>query len=136
MRCFYKELYFNTENKRDLKNITEDIEYIVSESGINDGVVLVFVPHATCALFANEDEPRIREDYYKLFERIAPQNDNYKHNLIDDNADSHLLSAVFKQFFVFPVKNGKLVRGTWQELFLAEFDGPRARKVVVVIIGE
>jgi len=136
MKYFYEEFYVNTENRRDLKNITEDIEYIISKSGIKNGIILAFVPHATCALFANEDEPRIREDYFKLFEKLVPQSEEYKHNIIDNNADSHLLSALFKQFYIFPLKDGKLVRGTWQELFLAEFDGPRARKVVIVIIGE
>ncbi len=136
MRIFSEEFYVSTENRRDLKNITEKVEDIVVRSGIEEGFVLVFVPHATCALFANEDEPLIREDYINLFNRLVPENENYKHNRIDDNADSHLLSALFKQFFIFPIKDGKIVRGTWQELFLAEFDGPRARRVIVFVIGD
>jgi secondary thiamine-phosphate synthase enzyme len=136
MRIFSEEFYVSTENRRDLKNITEKVEDIVVRSGIEEGFVLVFVPHATCALFANEDEPLIREDYINLFNRLVPENENYKHNRIDDNADSHLLSALFKQFFIFPIKDGKIVKGTWQELFLAEFDGPRARRVIVFVIGD
>ena len=132
---YIEEFYINTEGKRDVKNITEDVTYIISKSGIRNGIAFIFVPHATCALFANEDEPRIREDYLKLFEHLIPKC-RLKHDEIDDNAGAHLLSSIFKQFFIFPIRDGRLIRGTWQELFLAEFDGPRARKVVVVVLGE
>ncbi len=136
MKVYSKELRVETSGRRSLVNITDKVESAVKESGISEGIALVFLTHATAALFANEDEPRIRRDYEKLFERLVPASGDYEHNAIDDNADAHLLSALFKQFYVFPVKGGRLVRGTWQELFLAEFDGPRLRRVHIVVMGQ
>ena len=136
MAVFIKEEKIQTNERREVVNITPLLEEIVMESGIQKGIVLVFVPHATAALFANEDEPNIRKDHMDFFEKLAPENGNYEHNKIDNNADAHLLSSIFKQFYIFPIKDGKVVRGTWQELFLAEFDGPRIRKVVFVVLGE
>lgn len=136
MKVYSKELRVETSSRRSLVNITDKVEAVVKESGISEGIALVFLAHATAALFANEDEPRIRRDYEAFFERLAPSSGQYEHNAIDDNADAHLLSALLKQFYVFPVKGGKLVRGTWQELFLAEFDGPRLRRVHVVVMGQ
>jgi len=136
MKIYTKEISIQTNKRREVINITDYVEKIVRESKIKDGIVLVFLPHATAGLFANEDEPNIKKDYLNFFERLVPENGNYYHNQIDNNADSHLLSSIFKQFFIYPVKDGKLIRGTWQELFLAEFDGPRNRKIVVIIIGE
>lgn len=136
MKVYTKELQVKTSSRRALVNITGEVESAVAESGVSEGIALAFLTHATAALFANEDEPRIRRDYEALFERLAPASGEYEHNAIDDNADAHLLSALFKQFYVFPVKAGRVVRGTWQELFLAEFDGPRMRRVVVVVVGQ
>lgn len=134
-RVYTKELEVRTSKRRDLVNITDLVESAVRESGVREGVAIVFLSHATAALFANEDEPRLRRDYAALFERLVPQSGQYEHNAIDDNADAHLLTALLKQFYVFPVKEGQLVRGTWQELFLAEFDGPRTRRLHVVVMG-
>ena len=131
-----EEFYVKTNKRREVINITENIREIIKKSGIKNGIILIFVPHATAGLLVNEDEENIRKDYLNLFERLVPENGKYYHNLIDNNADSHLLSSLFKQFYVLPVKNGELYKGTWQEIFLAEFDGPRERKIFVTIIGE
>ncbi|CCC81037.1 secondary thiamine-phosphate synthase enzyme YjbQ [Thermoproteus tenax] len=136
MRVYVKELSVSTKSRRDLVNITSLVEDAVRESGVSDGIALAFVAHATAALFANEDEPNLRRDYMALFERLVPQDGRYEHNKIDDNGDAHLLSALLKQHYIFPVKGGRLVRGTWQELFLAEFDGPRLRRITVVVMGD
>ncbi|MFB6469807.1 MAG: secondary thiamine-phosphate synthase enzyme YjbQ [Vulcanisaeta sp. AZ3] len=136
MKVVTRELTIHSRERREVINISRQVESVVNESGVRNGIVLVFLPHATAGLFANEDEPRIRRDYEELFERLVPVNGDYRHNEIDNNADAHLLTALFKQFYVLPIVNGELVRGTWQEVFLADFDGPRVRRVVVVIIGE
>ncbi|ADY01428.1 hypothetical protein VMUT_1223 [Vulcanisaeta moutnovskia 768-28] len=136
MKVVTKEITVQSKRRREVINITNHIEDFVRDSGIRNGIVLVFLPHATSALFANEDEPRVRKDYENLFERLVPANGNYFHNEIDNNADAHLLTSIFKQFYVLPIMSGELVRGTWQEVFLAEFDGPRSRRVVLVTIGE
>ncbi|GAB6946050.1 secondary thiamine-phosphate synthase enzyme YjbQ [Vulcanisaeta sp. JCM 16161] len=136
MKVVTKEITIQSRRRRDVINITSQVEDFVRGSGIRNGIVLVFLPHATSALFANEDEPRIRRDYENLFEKLVPVNGSYYHNEIDNNADAHLLTSILKQFYVLPIVNGELVRGTWQEVFLAEFDGPRSRRVVLVALGE
>ncbi len=100
------------------------------EERVRDGkACLVFTPHATAALIVNEYEPNIKFDYEEFFSRIAKG--NWRHNKIDDNAEAHLLSALISPSIIIPVKNGKLVLGTWQSIMLVELDGPRTRKVVV-----
>ncbi len=135
MRVHYEEFYINTNQRRELVNITSKVEEVVSKAEIKNGIVLIFVPHATAALITNEDEPNIRKDYLNLFEKLVPENGEYYHNRIDNNADAHLLSVLLKPFLVFPIKDRKLVRGTWQEIFLVELDGPRKRRVIVMVIG-
>ncbi len=136
MKVITREITISSRRRREVINISDKVEEFIKDSGIKNGLVLIFLPHATAGLFANEDEPRIRKDYETLFERLVPVNGDYEHNKIDNNADAHLLAALFKQFYVLPIVNGELVRGTWQELFLADFDGPRTRRIVLVVIGE
>jgi secondary thiamine-phosphate synthase enzyme len=131
----YREIVVRTSKRREIINITRYLDDIVKESGVSEGVAVVFLPHATAAIIANEDEPLLSEDLYNFFEKLAPEKEDYEHNRIDNNADAHLLSSLFKQFYIFPIHDGKLVKGTWQELLLAEFDGPRTRRVVIVILG-
>jgi len=132
---FYKEFFIKTSKRREIINITKYVEDIVRESNIKDGIVLIFVPHATAALITNEYEPNIVKDYLNLLERLVPENGNYYHNLIDNNADSHLLSVLLKPFLIFPVKDDEIVRGTWQEILLVELDGPRNRRIVVCCLS-
>jgi secondary thiamine-phosphate synthase enzyme len=136
VKVFTREFTVTSRGRREVINITDYVEAAVRESGVRNGLVLVFLPHATAGLFANEDEPRIRKDYKGLFERLVPENGDYEHNKIDNNADAHLLASLFKQFFVLPIIDGRIVRGTWQEILLADFDGPRTRRVVVLVLGE
>ena len=136
MKVFTREFTVTSRGRREVINITDHVEAAVRESGVRNGLVLVFLPHATAGLFANEDEPRIRKDYEGLFERLVPENGDYEHNKIDNNADAHLLASLFKQFFVLPIIDGRIVRGTWQEILLADFDGPRTRRIVVLVLGE
>ena len=128
------EFFVETNKRREIVNITSLVEEAVEKANIKDGIVLVFVPHATAGLAINEDEPNIRRDYLNLLERLVPEEGNYYHNLIDNNGDSHLLSFLLKPFLVLPLKDYKLVRGTWQEIFLVELDGPRRRKIIVEIL--
>lgn len=135
MEIKFFDYYVKTNKRRDLVNITNLVEDAIKKSKIKDGIVLIFLPHATCGLFANEDELNIKKDYLEFFNRLCPEDKEYYHNIIDNNADSHLLSSIFKQFYILPIRNGYLVRGTWQEIFLAEFDGPRERKIHILIFG-
>ena len=131
----FKELDISTENRYQLVDITEEVEETVKESKVEDGLVLVFVPHSTAGVVLTENEKGLKNDWLEIFKKLTSGID-FEHNKIDDNADSHLLSGLIGQGKVLPIKDGKIIRGTWQQIFLAEFDGPRERKVIVEIIGK
>ena len=125
------EFIIMTKNKYDVIDITDKVE---KEINIDDGLCIVYVPHATAGLIVNEFEPHIAQDYVTLFKTLLPKND-WRHDKIDDNAEAHLLSSLFGTSKTFIVKDGKLVLGTWQRIILCEFDGPRNRRVVVKVLG-
>jgi len=131
----FKELKVSTENRYQLIDITEEVERIVKESKIKDGLVLIFVPHSTSGILLTENEKGLKNDWLKIFKKLISGID-FEHNKIDDNADSHLLSGLIGQGKILPIKDGEIIRGTWQQIFLAEFDGPRERKVIVEIIAK
>ena len=125
------EFIIMTKDKYDVIDITDKVE---KEINIDDGLCIVYVPHATAGLIVNEFEPNIAQDYVTLFRTLLPKND-WRHDKIDDNAEAHLLSSLFGTSKTFIVKDGKLVLGTWQRIILCEFDGPRNRRVVVKVLG-
>lgn len=126
-----KEFFVQTEKRYELKDISQTIENIVQESGLAEGIVLIFVPHSTCGIIITENEEGLKKDWLNFLKKMVTGFDFY-HNQIDNNADSHLLAGLVSQVKVFPVKEGKILRGTWQQILLAEFDGPRKRKIVVL----
>jgi secondary thiamine-phosphate synthase enzyme len=134
-RTFKKEFRVQTKSRFDVIKVTEVVEEAVRESGIREGFALVFVPHATAAVILNEYEPRIVEDYITWIRRVTPPGGGWRHDEIDSNAHAHLASAFIGQSRVLPVSEGFLVRGTWQEVLLLEFDGPRSRTLVVEVVG-
>jgi len=131
----FREFSVATEKRYQLVNITQEVEEMVEESGIKEGLVLVFVPHSTAGIILTENEERLKNDWLEIFKKLTSGID-FLHNQIDDNADSHILSGLVGQGRVLPIKDGKIVRGTWQQILLAEFDGPRERKVIMEIIGK
>jgi len=138
LKVYTREIVLSTSKKFQLIDITYEVEKIVEESGVRNGIVLVFAPHATAAIIANEHESGLIEDIItKIKELTEPGSSKWKHNLIDDNAHAHIGSALIGADRVFPIINGRLVRGTWQNIFLVEMDGPRARRhVLVTVLGE
>lgn len=137
MRFFVRELRYRTSRQVEIIDITRDVEEVVKDSGVKNGMVLIHAPHATAAIVLNEDEEGLLSDLVNKILEIFPREGNYRHNLIDDNANSHLASAFLGQTRVLPLVNGNMVRGTWQNILLVELDGPRARRSVVVeVIGE
>jgi len=136
VKVFVKEFTVSTKSREDIVNITREVEKIVAESGIKNGIVLVYVPHATALLIVNEDEPGLRTDYLSKLLQVFPRDGQYLHNRIDDNANAHLASAMVGSSRIFPLVNGRIVRGTWQEILLVDMDGPRARRVIVEVLGE
>jgi len=136
LKFYSKEITISTERLYQLIDITREVERIVAESGIKNGLCLVYAPHATAAIIANEHESGLMEDILKSIKKLYPRGAGWRHDLIDDNAAAHLGSAFIGADRVFPVINGRLVRGTWQNIFLVEMDGPRyKRRVLICVLG-
>lgn len=136
MKSFVKELTVRTSERFEAIDITELVEEAVAESGVRDGFCMVHVPHATAAVIANEAEPGLLKDYIDLVKEIGKPGHPWRHNRIDNNAHAHLAAAIIGNARCFPVRGGRLVRGTWQNIILLEMDGPRHRRVVVQVLGE
>jgi len=128
-----KEFDILTKEKYQLIDITEKVEEIVKESEIENGFVLVFVPHSTAAILLNENEPGLKQDWLKVFKKITSGID-FAHNRTDNNADAHIIAGLIGNEKTLALENGRLIRGTWQQIFLVELDGPRTRKVIIKII--
>jgi len=134
---YSKELRFSTRGEIDLVDITAEVERVVEESGIQNGHVLVFVPGATGAIVTIEHEPGLLEDFRRALRELIPKGAGYLHDRIDDNAHSHLRATLLGASKCFPVIDGRLVRGTWQQIFFVELDvRPRHRRVIVEVVGE
>ncbi|RLG63224.1 YjbQ family protein [archaeon] len=131
-KVFFRELHLKTERRIQLIDITSEVERAVEESGIEDGVCMIFAPHATAAVIANEHERGLMEDIVEKLKEDYPRNGRWKHNMIDDNASAHLASAFIGASRTFPVKGGRIIRGTWQHIMLVELDGPRYRRNVII----
>ncbi len=137
MKVYFKELTLSTSTQYELIDITYDVEKAVRESGITNGICVIHAPHATAAIIANENERGLVQDILRRIKELYPRNAGWQHDLIDDNAAAHLGSAMIGSTRIFPVKNGRLIRGTWQNIFLVEMDGPRSyRRVVIEVLGE
>jgi secondary thiamine-phosphate synthase enzyme len=137
MKVYFHEIYVSTSKRFELIDITEKVEEGVRMSGIKNGICLVFAPHATAAIVANEHERGLMEDILTKIKEFVEPDRRWKHNMIDDNAHAHIGSAIIGADRVFPVRNGELIRGTWQNIFLVELDGPRReRQVIVEVLGD
>jgi secondary thiamine-phosphate synthase enzyme len=137
MRSLTEYLSFNTRQRRDLVNITGDLEHLVEKSGVQDGLCLVSAMHITASIWVNDNEPGLWEDFWELLERLAPEGPDYQHHRTgEDNGDAHLKRTLVGHQALLPVTGGKLDLGPWEQVFYAEFDGRRRKRVVVKIIGE
>jgi len=120
-----------------LIDLTSEVTGFVRETRVREGICVVSVPHATAALIVNEHEQGLLRDILAKIEAVFPASAQYEHNAIDDNADAHIAAAFLGHNRAFPVSGGKMIRGTWQNLFLVELDGPRSRREVVVqVLGD
>ncbi len=136
-KVYTKVLRFSSGKRFQVINITPQVEQVVHDSGIKEGLVHIFVPHATAAVITNEYEPRIVSDYIEWIMKSVPPDYGWRHNEIDNNAHAHIASALIGPSRTFPIHNNEIVRGTWQEIMLLELDGPRSlRRVIVEVIGE
>lgn len=138
MKSFRKELFFNLPSRRGLVNITNLVQQAVTESGVQEGLVLVNAMNITASVFINDDESGLHHDYEVWLERLAPEKpySQYRHNGYEDNADAHLKRTIMGRESVVAITKGKLDFGTWEQIFYYEFDGKRTKHVLVKIIGE
>ncbi|MCL2182789.1 MAG: secondary thiamine-phosphate synthase enzyme YjbQ [Chitinispirillia bacterium] len=138
MKSYRKELTFNTPNRRDYINITPEVNATLRESGIREGLCLVNAMHITASVFINDDERGLIRDFDDWLEGLAPHEpiSRYRHNGSEDNGDAHLKRQVMGREVVVAVTAGKLDFGPWEQIFYGEFDGRRAKRVLVKIIGE
>jgi len=139
MKSYTEYLIFNTRTKRDYINITEQVEDIVKKSGIKEGLCLVNAMHITASVHINDDEKGLINDIDDFLEQLAPHEplSRYRHNRTgEDNGDAHIKRSVLGREVVVAVTNGKLDFGPWEQIFYAEFDGQRPKRVLVKVIGE
>jgi secondary thiamine-phosphate synthase enzyme len=130
-------LWFNTETARAYVNITVEVERIVQKSGVREGLVLVSAMHITAGVYVNDAESGLIEDIDKWLEGLAPFRPDYKHHHTGEtNGDAHLKSLLIHHEVIVPVTDGRLDFGPWQQIYYAEFDGRRRKRVVVKVIGE
>ncbi|HAW60365.1 MAG TPA: hypothetical protein DCW86_02700 [Actinobacteria bacterium] len=136
MKLFSGTFGVRTEAHIELVNVTPDVSRLVVKSGVREGIALVYSPHTTTALIINENESRLLSDLKGAIKDLVPWNKAYEHNLIDDNAPSHVVGAFLGGSVGLPIARGKIELGTWQSIFLVELDGPRSREIEVKIVGE
>ncbi|GAB4272415.1 secondary thiamine-phosphate synthase enzyme YjbQ [Thermincola ferriacetica] len=137
MKSHTEYLEFNTTKRREYINITGKVKEILGRSGIREGMALVSAMHITAGVYVNDAEEGIIQDIDNMLEEIAPFGPAYLHHRTgEDNGDAHLKSILVHHQVIVPVTNGRLDLGPWQEIYYAEFDGRRRKRVVVKIIGE
>jgi len=138
MKSYRKELWFSTDKRRELINITSEIQNCIDESSVTEGLCLVNAMHITASVFINDDESGLHHDYEVWLEKLAPEKpySQYRHNGYEDNADAHLKRQIMGREVVCAVTTGKLDFGPWEQIFYGEFDGKRKKRVLVKIIGE
>ena len=137
MKVYQDEFNISTSRRIQVIDITDRVEKVVDKSGLKDGICQILVPHATAGIILEEAESGLIRDIEKKIEDMFPKGKGYEHDRIDDNASSHLASGFIGQSRILPIKDGRIVRGTWQRPLLLEMDGPRSsRRVFITVIGE
>ncbi len=138
MKHAREELWFETPHRRDYLNITDRVQDFVDRSGIREGFCLVNPMHITAAVYVNDDESGLIQDIDDFLERLAPHEpvSGYRHNVGEDNADAHLKRQLMSHQVVLAITDGRLDLGPWEQVFYAEFDGRRRKRVLLKAIGE
>ena len=129
-------LWFNTRTRQEFIRITDEVAAIVKASGVTDGTVLVSAMHITSGVYVNDWEDGLINDFQVWLEKLAPAGLDYQHHRTgEDNADAHLKRTIMGHQVVMPITNGALDLGPWEQIFYAEFDGRRKKRVVVKVMG-
>jgi secondary thiamine-phosphate synthase enzyme len=136
MKVFTDYLSFNTRQRRELVNITDEVARAVAQSGIQEGVILVSAMHITAGVFVNDEEPGLKKDIMAWLDRLAPAADYEHHHTGEDNGDAHLKRMLVNHQVTLPITKGKLDFGPWEQVFYAEFDGQRRKRVILKAFGE
>ena len=137
MKFHTEYLTFNTKKHREYVHITPQVEAAVNKSAVREGMVLVSAMHITAGVYVNDDESGLIKDIDRWLEGLAPFRQEYEHHHTgEDNGDSHLKALLIHHQVILPVTAGKLDLGTWQRVFYAEFDGQRAKRVLIKVMGE
>lgn len=138
MKTLTKEIWVDIPQRRAIVSIHNEVERLVAESGVKDGLVLVNAMHITASVFINDNESGLHHDYEVWLEKLAPEKpyEQYRHNGYEDNADAHLKRQVMGREVVVAITDGQLHLGPWEHIFYYEFDGRRKKRLLVKIIGE
>ena len=138
MKSIHRELWFETKRTREFVNITGEVEKLLAESGIREGLCLANAMHITASVFINDDESGLHRDFDEWLEKLALHEpvSAYRHNSGEINADAHMKRQIMGREVVVAITEGKLHLGPWEQIFYGEFDGKRRKRVLVKIIGE
>jgi secondary thiamine-phosphate synthase enzyme len=137
MKSYTEYLWFNTKKQREFINITEEVEKALEKSQIKEGLILVSAMHITAGVYVNDAESGLIADIEEWLEKLAPFRRDYRHHHTGEtNGDAHLKNLLIGHEVVVPVTNGKLDFGPWQQVYYAEFDGQRRKRVLIKVIGE
>ena len=137
MKTHTDYLWFNTKQHREMVRITDEVAKVVAKSGVQEGIALVSAMHITAGVYVNDWEGGLIEDFGEWLEKLAPAGRDYKHHLTgEDNGDAHLKRTIMGHQVMLPITKGRLDLGPWEQVFYAEFDGQRKKRVIVKVIGE
>ncbi len=137
MKTRTEYLWFHCKNLREYVNLTDQVEAVVAKSGVQEGMVLVSAMHITAAVYVNDAESGLIEDIDEWVQRLAPFKQDYKHHRTGEtNGDAHLKSLLIHHQVIVPITNGRLDLGPWQQIYYAEFDGRRRKRLVIKVMGE
>ena len=137
MAHFSRVFSVSTQDHHQIVDITGRVKQVWRESGVNEGQLTVYTPHATAAITINEnDDPNIGTDLLRALSKMVTEHDGWLHDRVDNNAAAHIKSAIVGPSETIPIIEGRVCLGTWQNVFLCEFDGPRSeRRIIVSIVG-
>ncbi|MBX2977411.1 MAG: secondary thiamine-phosphate synthase enzyme YjbQ [Ignavibacteriaceae bacterium] len=137
MKTFTEYMWFYTKKRREYINITGDVEEVLRKSGIKEGMILVSAMHITAGVYVNDAESGLIQDIDDWLENLAPFKHDYRHHRTgEDNGDAHLKSLLIHHEVIVPVTDGKLDLGPWQQVYYAEFDGMRRKRLIIKVMGE
>ncbi len=136
MKSHTDYLTFKTKQREEFVNITREVESAISKSGVKEGMVLVSAMHITAAVYVNDAENGLIEDIKEWLRGLAPDKDYRHHRTGEDNGSAHLKNLILHHEVIVPITNGQADFGPWQQIYYAEFDGQRSKRVIIKVMGE